>query len=202
MLKKTWIAITRMCGWTFAWPSDEVLQQARHAVIIMAPHTAVADFFLGAASLWTYGIESRIFMKKEYFKTFGFILRQLGVVAVDRGNRSNGLVDKASQLLKENPQLSIVITPEGTRKSVRRWKRGFYEIALAANVPVACTYLDYRKKEAGFKFILHPSGDFDTDMLTIMTHYQDVTARHPEGFNKQMCSLPPKKEPTSTDNKE
>lgn len=187
MLKKIWIGIVRMFGWKFITPTDEDLEVSRHAVIIMAPHTATADFFLGAATLWAWHIDSRIFMKKEYFKAFGFILRPLGVVAVDRGNRSNGLVETAAKLLKENDKLSIVITPEGTRKAVKRWKRGFYEIAMKAQVPIICTHIDYKKKETGFKFILHPSGDFEKDMAVIMSHYQDANAKHPEGFNKNMC---------------
>ncbi len=50
----------------------------------------------------------------------------------------------------------LAVTPEGTRKRVNDWKKGFYFIALKANVPIVVAYFDYKKKEAVMKgfFIL------------------------------------------------
>ena len=44
----------------------------------------------------------------------------------------------------------IAITPEGTRKAVPDWKKGFYIIAQKAGVPIVLTYIDFAKKEIGY----------------------------------------------------
>ena len=41
------------------------------------------------------------------------------------------------------------ISPEGTRQKVKKWKTGFYYIALESRVPILLAGLDYKKKEIG-----------------------------------------------------
>jgi hypothetical protein len=43
-------------------------------------------------------------------------------------------------------------------------------------------YLDYKKKEAGFKGIFYPTGDVEKDLYEIRKNYRGVTACHPENF--------------------
>ena len=75
-----------------------------------------------------------------------------------------------------------MITPEGTRKPNPHWRKGFYQIAMAAEVPIAIGYLDYVRKEGGIGKILYPTGDFDADIRVIKDFYRDKTGRHPEMF--------------------
>ncbi len=78
----------------------------------------------------------------------------------------------------------LAVTPEGTRKKVEEWKKGFYYIAEKAQVPIMIAYFDYAKKEAGFKGLFYPTGDAEKDIRTIRESYRDVTACHPENFVK------------------
>ena len=67
-------------------------------------------------------------MKKEYFNFLTTpILRRIGVVPVDRGNRKNHMVDKAVETLKNNPDISVVLTPEG-EETVERLFSSFDEV--------------------------------------------------------------------------
>ena len=182
-MKKLWIIIAKLFGWQCDTLPEDWHRVSQHAVLIMAPHTSIYDFFTGAACTWNYDLNARIFMKKEFFNflTRPF-LHHFGVVPVDRGNVHNGLVEKAVEELKHNEKLTIIITPEGTRKAVKRWKRGFYEIAVQANVPIICSYIDYKEKKMGYKGIFYPTGDYAKDLPQIQAFYKGVAARHPEKF--------------------
>lgn len=182
-MKKIWIFIAKLFGWKFDELPEELLKASQHAVVIMAPHTSIADFFAGAACCWKYDLNARIFMKKEFFNFLTRpMLEHFGVVAVDRGNIANGLVAKAVNELNSHEKASIVITPEGTRKPVKRWKRGFYEIATQANVPIVCSYIDFKERRMGYKGIVYPTGDYAADLPVILRHYAGVHAKHPEKF--------------------
>ena len=84
--------------------------------------------------------------------------------------------------LNRRKEFQLAVTPEGTRKRVNDWKKGFYYIAQKANVPILMAYFDYKKKEAGFKGVFYPTGDADKDIRDIREHYRGVTACHPENF--------------------
>ena len=181
--KKLWIKIVELFGWKFDIPERSTRPELEHCVLIMAPHTSILDFFVGAACVWKLEVNSRIFMKKEFFNWFTKpFLNHFGVVPVDRGNKKNHLTEYAVDLFRKNENFSLVITPEGTRKYVRKWKRGFYEIAIQAEVPVVMTYVDFKKKTMGIGPTFHPTGDFNADMIEMMTFYKDITPRHPEKF--------------------
>jgi 1-acyl-sn-glycerol-3-phosphate acyltransferase len=76
----------------------------------------------------------------------------------------------------------VVITPEGTRRLVKQWKKGFYLIALEAKVPIVLSFIDYREKTGGIGPVLYPSGDYNKDMELIYRFYGSKMARHPEKF--------------------
>ncbi len=83
---------------------------------------------------------------------------------------------------KERDELVIedYTTPEGTRSYAKRWKSGFYHIALEAGVPIILGYLDYKKKHAGIGPVFHPTGDYEKDLEEIQAFYRGVTAKYPE----------------------
>ncbi|MBQ9639671.1 MAG: 1-acyl-sn-glycerol-3-phosphate acyltransferase [Bacteroidales bacterium] len=183
-MKKLWIAVVKLFGWKFDLPSADRQQEMDRCVIIMVPHTSAYDYFVGAACVWMLGNNSRIFIKKEYFNWFTRpFLNAFGGIAVDRGNRNNGLVEQAVHLFDTNEKFSFVITPEGTRKAVKRWKRGFYEIAVKAQVPIVLSYVDYKTKHMGIGPTFWPTGDFNADMPKIMEFYRNSHPKHPEGYN-------------------
>ena len=106
----------------------------------------------------------------------------MGGIPVDR-SRNNNVVNSVSALFKQHDSLNIIITPEGTRKLVHQWKRGFYYIAEKAEVPIVLGFLDYKKKELGFGPILYPTGNYEEDWKIMEKFYRGITAKHPERYN-------------------
>ena len=76
----------------------------------------------------------------------------------------------------------MAITPEGTRKANPNWKKGFYYIALKAQVPIVLIGIDYSKKMISATKAIMPSGDIDKDMREIKLYFKDFQGKHPENF--------------------
>lgn len=183
-MKKLWVAIVKLFGWKYDLPDEDKLRRLHHCVLIEAPHTSIYDFLLGASCVWHMGLSGRFFIKKEFFVfPLRHFLKRSGALPIDRGNRSNHMVDKAVEAFSKNDDLTIIITPEGTRKKVKRFKRGFYEIAVQAKVPVAVTYINYKTRHMGVGPLIDVSGDFDADMRRILDFYSDVAPRNKEGWD-------------------
>jgi hypothetical protein len=87
----------------------------------------------------------------------GIVLRSLGGIAVDRKRNSN-MTDFAVSLFEKSETMYLVFTPEGTRKYNPNWKKGFYYIALKANVPIYICYVDFATKTGGFHSLFHLIG--------------------------------------------
>lgn len=157
-----------------------------NAVCIVAPHTSIADFFVGLGFYWSHGIKFRFMIKAEFFKTklLSWLLNKIGAVKVDRGKRNN-LVEQMVELFKHCEDTHLVICPEGTRKMTRHWKKGFYLIAEGANLPVLLGFIDYKKKRCGVEKIFYPTGDYEKDLAAIWDYYKSikVMGKHPELFN-------------------
>lgn len=181
MKARFWRFVLKIFGWRFNEGNNPDI---RRCVLIMAPHTSVWDFVIGRISLWILGVKSRILIKKEFFKgPMGPLLRHMGGVSIDRGNRHNNVVQQVVKKFEENEHFTLVVTPEGTRKYTKRWKRGFYDIAMGAGVPIVLTYIDYAKKQSGVWESFIPSGNYDNDIIEIQNHYKNIGAKYPENFN-------------------
>lgn len=186
-MKKLWVAIVKLFGWKFDLLPVDDLERLRRCVLIEAPHTSIYDFLLGAAYVWKMGLNARIFIKKEFFVfPLRHFLKWSGALPIDRGNKNNHMVDKAVEAFEKNAELTVIITPEGTRKQVKRFKRGFYEIATNANVPIAITYINYKTRHMGVGPLIMPSGDFDADMRIILDFYSNVAPRNDKGWNIEL----------------
>ena len=186
-MKKLWIAIVKLFGWKFDLPPADDLKRLHHCVLIEAPHTSIYDFLLGAACVWRMGLNARFFIKKEFFVfPLRHFLKWSGALPIDRGNKNNHMVDKAVEAFGKNDDFTVIITPEGTRKQVKRFKRGFYEIATNANVPIAITYIHYKTRHMGVGPLIMPSGDFDADMRVILDFYSNVAPRNANGWNIEL----------------
>lgn len=172
--------ILSLFGWHI---KGSIPANIRKCVIIAAPHTSNIDFVIGRLAYYVLGVPVKFLIKKESFKgPIGWLLKKMGGIPVDR-SRSNNLVDQIAHLFTTADQLNVVITPEGTRKLVKTWKKGYYYIALKANIPIVLGFLDYKRKETGFGPLLYPTGDYEKDFQKIKAFYEDKTARFPEKFN-------------------
>ena len=179
MLNRLSRSVLRIFGWRTNGSMPEGIDKA---VMIVAPHTSYWDFVIGRLTFWGNRVRIRVLIKKEVFVfPLGLFLRMLGGIPVARGHK-NDMIGQSRDLFRRYKQLVIVITPEGTRKKVRQWKKGFYMIALESKVPIALAFIDYRSKTGGVGSVLYPTGDYEKDMNFIYEFYKDKTGRHPERF--------------------
>ncbi len=180
MLKLISQIILRTCGWEIVGCIPDGI---RKCVIIVAPHTSNLDFIIGRLAFYTMGVNVRFLIKKEAFKfPFRMILKFWGGIPVDRSKKSN-LVNQVVDMFNNYESLVITITPEGTRRLNYKWKKGFYQIATTAGIPIILGFLDYKNKHGGVGPMIYPSGDYNKDLVEIEKFYFDKTARHPENFN-------------------
>ncbi|MEL6390747.1 MAG: 1-acyl-sn-glycerol-3-phosphate acyltransferase [Bacteroidota bacterium] len=116
-------------------------------VIIVAPHTSSKDFWIGIwVKIWMQ-LDVVFYAKEELFNGLqGKLLRNLGARPVKR-SKNNNLVAQAVADFAASPKHAVLLTPEGTRKKVDRFKTGFYQMALQAQVPVVPIIFDYAVRE-------------------------------------------------------
>lgn len=91
------------------------------------------------------------------------------------------MVPKAVDEFSKKPQLSVVITPEGTRKATEKWFKGFWEIANQAGVPIVPTYVNFKTKEIGAFETIYPT-DYQSDLFRVRKLYKKDMAKYPEKF--------------------
>ena len=182
-LKRIWIILVKICGWKFILPEKGSRPEMERCVFVVAPHTSVWDFLIGATYLWSCCSNGKVFIKKEFFCwPIGSLLRKIGAISVDRGNRKNDMVGVAIDEFAKNEKFSIAITPEATRKPAKRWKRGFWEIAHRAGVPIVPTYIDFKNKKIGAFDTIWPSDDYDADLRKVRKLYHKEMAKYPKNF--------------------
>ena len=182
-LKKVWIWLVKLFGWELLLPEEKDRPTFERCVFVMAPHTSALDFIIGATYLWSCCSNGKVFIKKEFFRwPLGGLLRGLGCISIDRGNRKNDMVGTAVRKFAEGKSLSIAITPEGTRKPTKRWKSGFWKIAHEAGVPMVLAYINFKKKEIGILDTIWPSDDYDADLLKVRKYYKKEMAKYPDKF--------------------
>ena len=149
-------------------------------IIIAAPHTSNWDLFFLLGAAYSFKLSIQWLMKDSvFFPVAGQIFSYLGGIPVDRSKRNNLVSDLATRIT-ESDGIALVIPPSGTRRYTDYWKSGFYRIALEADIPVVCGYLDYEKREAGLGKAFNLSGNVDEDMDRIRDFYQDIVGRHPD----------------------
>lgn len=172
-------AILQWFGWKTASRDGFELPKC---VICVAPHTSNWDFVIGKLFYNSIGMDASFLIKKDWFIfPFNLLFKRMGGVPVDR-SKNTSITDQVAEMFLRNSRFQIAITPEGTRKRAAEWKKGFYYIALKANVPIILAYIDYAKREVGTKGVFYPTGDADADITHIRSCFRNVVACHPENY--------------------
>ncbi|MDR0983124.1 MAG: 1-acyl-sn-glycerol-3-phosphate acyltransferase [Culturomica sp.] len=175
--------IAKFIMWIAGWKYVGEIPKENKSVVAAVPHTSGWDFFWGEMAFLSIGLPTYILMKKEYFFfPLGVLLRALKVIPVDRGKKDSQLVDQLIDEFGRRKRIHLCITPEGSRKKRKKWKKGFLVIANAVNVPVHLGRLDYKRKEVTVGPIFQPTGDIEADMKYIMSTYRDANPKYPENF--------------------
>ena len=166
----------------FGWRFEGEVPDRRQLVIVAAPHTSNWDFVIGMAGVFALGLDLHWMGKHTLFRPpFGGVMRWLGGLPIDRRS-AHGVVEQMAAEFVRRQSLWLVITPEGTRSKVTRWKTGFWHIARDAGVPIFLAGLDYRRRRLVLGPLWHPGDSLDEDLAGIRAHYHGLTPRHPERF--------------------
>jgi len=171
-------AYLKLAGWRIQgdWPGID------KAVLVAAPHTSNWDGVNMLATAGYYRVKLRWMGKKSLTQgPFGGLIKALGCVPIDRA-ASHDIVNTMRAVFASEPRMILAIPPEGTRSAVQEWKSGFYHIAVGAGVPIIISVLDYGTKTVRLAAMLHPSGDYATDLAAIRAHYAKAQGKHPEKF--------------------
>ena len=121
-------------------------------------------------------------MKKEwFFWPLGPLFRRLSGIPVFR-DRHTSMTDNLANTAKQSGSFRLCVTPEGTRSLNPDWKKGFYYIALKAQIPVLLYGVDFEKKliECTRSFV--PTGNFEEEMREIKLYFKPFKGKHPELF--------------------
>lgn len=174
--------LARVGLWLLRWKFAPSEVPPPHAVILAVPHTTNLDGLLLVLLTRSIGMRGHWMVKDVWVRPpIGWITRRVGAVGVDRA-QPTGMVGQMVDRFAQNDEFRLLVPPEGTRGKVDHWKSGFYRIALAADVPVVPSYVDYRTRRGGFLAAIELTGDPSTDMTSIRSAYPEARemARHPE----------------------
>jgi len=165
-----------LTGWRF----EGAIPNVAKGVIIVGPHTSNWDFLLGVAAMFALGLRVSWLGKHTVFRRpFGPLMRWLGGIAIDR-RASVGVVEQIIATFDARDSLILGLSPEGTRSRVKRWKTGFYHIALGAGVPIIPVAFDYSAKVVNLGEGLAPTGDLEADIEVLRLFLARAVGKRPE----------------------
>lgn len=164
------------------WKKEVSVEHPDKFIICLAPHTSNWDFVVGQLYMRAEGFHINFLMKKEwFFWPLGSIFKHIGGIPVWRSKHTS-MTDNLAETAKKRQQFKLCITPEGTRKRVEEWKKGFYFIALKANLPILLYGVDYEKKRIVCTKSFVPTGNVDEDMKEIKLYFKNFKGKKPENF--------------------
>ncbi|MFV3304854.1 lysophospholipid acyltransferase family protein [Pseudomonas sp. NY15181] len=169
-------AMLRIAGWRI----EGSLPALDKFVVIGAHHTSNWDFMLFLAAKFVLRLNARWFGKHTLFRgPWGGLMRRWGGIPIQRHLKLN-TVDQAVQAFRESREMMLILSPEGTRKKVERWKMGFYHIARGAGVPIVPAALDYPGRRIVIGEPFWPTGDEAGDLRRMLDFYRPFVPKKPE----------------------
>ncbi len=170
-----------LTGW-MGYKINVTIPHPQKYIIALAPHTSNWDFVLGILYSRSMGFKCDFMMKKSwFFWPMGYIMKALGGIPVERSKKMS-LTDQLAKVAKERETFHLCITPEGTRKRVTEWKKGFYYIALKAEIPILLYAIDYKKKLIECTKIIMPNGNFEEQIIEIKEYFKNTIGKIPQNF--------------------
>lgn len=178
--------IQQFCNWLLykqlGWTNHVTVDHPDKFIICLAPHTSNWDFFIGQLYMRSQGMKINFLMKKEwFFWPLGPLFRRMGGIPVYRAKHTS-MTDALAETAQRHEGFRLCVTPEGTRSLNPEWKKGFYFIALKAQMPVLLYGLDYEKKLIQCTRSFVPTGDFEKEMREVKLYFKDFKGKDPEKF--------------------
>lgn len=169
-------SVLRLMGWRI----EGQLPALDKFVVIGAHHTSNWDFVIFIAVKFVLRLNARWFGKHSIFIwPFAGLLKAWGGIPILRHLRLN-MVEQAIQGFHDNREFILVLSPEGTRKKVERWRMGFYHIACGASVPIVPGALDYRNRRVVIGSVFEPTGDAKADLKVLLAFFRPYEPKKPE----------------------
>jgi len=151
-------------GWKIATglPKDEPKY-----VIAGAPHSSNWDFVFFAGATEVEGVHPSFMGKHTLFKgIMKNFMYDMGGIPVDRTKRMNITQQVAEEYAKRD-HMALVIAAEGSRTTDGSWKSGFYNIAMAAKVPIVAAWVDNDTNTLGFSDPIWPKESYGETLSEI-----------------------------------
>lgn len=153
----------------------------KKCVVPTVTHTSNRDFPYGLYTRAAAEQYIKFVGKSSLFRfPLGPVLRWLGGVPVVRERRTN-FVDAVVDIFRQREEFKLCVAPEGTRSKVRRFKTGFYFIALKAEVPLVMCRFDFGNEKAiRFSEPYYLTGDIKADFDHIYRFFDGAIGLIPE----------------------
>ena len=175
-----WAAVLlKLIGWKVDFQGLPGLQ----GIAIVYPHTSNWDFLAAMLCKWTMGLPVHFWCKDSLVKVplFGRWLKWIGGVPIDRSS-PRGVVGAMTEVFAEHQRagtfLWLGLSPEGTRKRTDGWRSGFYQLAMATQLPLAIVRFDYGQKVLKFECFVKLTGNVDADYAYLQKMYEGVEGFH------------------------
>ena len=188
-----WAAVLlKLIGWKVDFQGLPGLQ----GIAIVYPHTSNWDFLTAMLCKWTMGLPVHFWCKDSLVKVplFGRWLKWIGGVPIDRSS-PRGVVGAMTEVFAEHQRagtfLWLGLSPEGTRKRTDGWRSGFYQLAMATQLPLAIVRFDYKQKVLKFECFVKLTGNVDVDYAYLQKMYEGIAGFH-IGNAAPIKPLPPR----------
>ncbi|MGM0525142.1 MAG: lysophospholipid acyltransferase family protein [Pseudomonadota bacterium] len=167
----------RMFG---GWKIDGEMPDVNKAILPVAPHTSNWDFPVGVFVMLAMGLKLNYLGKASLFRfPLKGLMTKLGGIPIDR-SAPNGVVGKMVSEFSDSDELILVITPEGTRKKVQDWKKGFLHMAKQANVPIIPVAFDYARKAIDIGPALMITGEIEKELERVKSFFAHAQGKRAE----------------------
>jgi 1-acyl-sn-glycerol-3-phosphate acyltransferase len=164
------------------WKINGTMPNVKKAILPVAPHTSNWDFPVGVFVMLAMGLKLNYLGKSSLFRfPIKGLMTKLGGIPIDRSS-ANGVVGNMVQEFRAKNELILVITPEGTRKRVHEWKKGFLHMAKQAKVPVIPIAFDYARKAIDIGPALMLSDEIEQELARVKSYFE-----HAHGKRREAC---------------
>lgn len=175
-------AVVRMLARMFlkitGWRLQGTVPEYPRFITVTGPHTSNWDFVYGLCGALTMNLDIHWLGKDSLFTPpLGPLMRWLGGIPVDRVN-TEGVAEGVAETIRRAETMALIITPEGTRSRVDRWKTGFLRIAEMSDSVLVITTVDFAEKTIVLGEVMRPSGDPEADIAHIQAAFARVTPRN------------------------
>ena len=119
-------------------------------------------------------MDAQYYVKKDMFKgILKYILPLTNAIPIDRSGNTN-FVESVIADYKQADKRTTLITPEGTRKRVKKFRTGFYYIADGAKIPIIPISFDFEQKKIEIHPTYYTNGNVEKEIAEIEDIFRGV----------------------------